>query len=145
MRNRKVWTCDFKGCNDFAQWCRKRNGNLLTLCTKHEADLARRHWGRRIDASELNEDDIRYLEGKERRKELAKKKPFEVRLYKLEDGWKIRIKDKQTDERRSFVIKHADLRRFDETFSDLEREGFSPKPSIDDYVKRLRNSVSSSI
>lgn len=40
-----MWTCDFKGCNDVAQWLREFNGQLLNLCTKHEAYLANKHLG----------------------------------------------------------------------------------------------------
>ena len=68
---RKIWTCDFQGCNEIAQWYRKRKGRLIKVCTKHEARLAREHWGRRVDFSELNDDDIRYLEWKEWKKELS--------------------------------------------------------------------------
>jgi len=134
-----VYTCDYKGCNDFAQWCRKQKGRLLTLCTKHETELARLHWGRNVDTSKLSKDDIRYLERKERKKEFAEKHPFDVRFVSLEDGTrKVRIRDKQTDEKRSFVLKDADYKSFFEIYEDLEREGFSPKPSIDEYMKRLR-------
>ena len=148
MRKRKIWTCDFKECEEIAQWYRKRKRELLKLCTKHEAYLARQHYGGSLDLSELNEDDIRYLEGKERRKEFAKRHPFDVRLYSLEDGttgFRIRVRDRETDEWRSFVLKKSDHGRFDENYRDLERKGFSPKPSIDEYVKSLRNGINGSI
>jgi len=45
---------------------------------------------------------------------------------------------RHTDEKRSFVIQEGELGRFNENFADLERKGFSPKPSIDEYVKKLR-------
>ncbi len=35
-RIRKIWEwkCDFKDCEEIAQWYRKRKGELLKLCTK---------------------------------------------------------------------------------------------------------------
>ena len=135
-----LWTCDYKGCDEFAQWCRKLKGKLLTLCTKHEAYFARKHWGKHLDVSQLDNNDIRYLERKERKKEYRKRHPFEVRLFSSEDGTrKVRIRDRPTDESRSFVLKDADFESFCETYKDLEREGFSPKTSIDEYVKKLRS------
>ena len=139
---KKLWTCDYKGCEEIAQWYRKWKGELLTLCTTHEGYFGRKHWGKHLDVTKLDEDDIRYLERKELRKELVKKKPFEVLLFPLENGTtKVRVVDKQTDETRSFVIKDSDHETFSETYRDLERKGFSSKPSIDDYVKRLRKGV----
>ena len=139
----KIWTCDFKGCDEIAQWYRKKKGELVKLCSKHYASLDRMRWGRRVEESELDEDDIRYLEEKEQMKESEKKDPFEVRLYELADEWKVRVEDRQTGEKRSFAIKNSDYEGFDEIYHDLQRKGFSPKPSIDEYVKRLRNGVSS--
>jgi len=136
----RMFTCDYKNCDEFAQWYRRFKGKLLTLCTKHEAEFARKHWGRSIDASELNNDDIRHLESKEEEKEYQKTHPFEVRLFSAENGTrKITIRDSETGERRSFILKETELGKFDDIYKDLEREGFSPKPSIDEYVKRLRN------
>ena len=133
-------TCDYKNCDEFAQWYRRFKGKLLTLCTKHEVEFARKPWGRSIDASELNDDDIRYLERKEEEKEYRKAHPFEVRLFSAENGTrKITIRDSETGEKRSFILKETELGKFDDIYKDLEREGFSPKPSIDEYVKRLRN------
>lgn len=138
----RTWTCDYEGCDEFAQWYRKLKKDLLKLCTKHEAEFARKHWGKDIHASELDDDDIRYLERKEEKKEYRKAHPFEVRLFSAENGTrKIKIRDSETGERRSFILKETDLGKFDEIYKDLEREGFSPKPSIDEYVKRLRNGV----
>ena len=134
-----VWTCDYKRCDDYAQWVREHKGELFTLCTKHHALLDRKKWSKHLDVSKLSEDDIRYLLRKERRKESARRHPFEVRDYPLDDGTiKVRIRDKQTGERRSFVVKPDEKRKFIESFSDLEKRGFSPKPSIDQYVKKLR-------
>jgi hypothetical protein len=58
------WTCDFEGCNELAQWYRKSKGQIVKLCTKHEALLARQHWGKRVDYSELSEEDMRRLKKK---------------------------------------------------------------------------------
>jgi len=55
------WKCDFKDCGEIAQWYRKRKGELLKLCTKHNVYLHKQHWGRHIDFSELDEDDTQYL------------------------------------------------------------------------------------
>ena len=68
---RRVWTCDFKGCDEIAQWYRRRKGSIFKLCTKHEAHLDRERW-KRLDESRLTNEDIRRLEAKERRKELEK-------------------------------------------------------------------------
>lgn len=62
---RKLLKCDFEGCNDLAQWYREFKGNLVKLCTKHEAHFSRKRWGRHVDLSELDEDDLRYLEEKD--------------------------------------------------------------------------------
>jgi hypothetical protein len=96
----RMCTCDYEDCDEFAQWYRRLKGKLLTLCTKHEVEFARKHWGRSIDASELNSNDIRYLEGKEEKKEYRKTHPFKVRFFLEEnETWKIRIRDSETDER----------------------------------------------
>jgi hypothetical protein len=138
----KIWKCDFEDCEEVAQWYRRGKGRLVKLCTKHEVYLSKQHWGKRVDFSELNEEDIRYLEGKERRAEFTKRHPFDVRFYPLEDKTtKIAIRDRQTGEWRSFIIKDSDIGKFGETYSDLERKGFSPKPSIDDYVKTLKEMI----
>jgi len=72
MKKSKVWTCDFKGCDEIAQWYRRWKGDLFKLCTKHEAYFARNHYGRRVDLSELDADDIDYLwEKEEEKKELG--------------------------------------------------------------------------
>ena len=135
-----VWTCDYEGCGEIAQWHRRWKGELFKLCTKHEAYFARKHWGRRVDESQLDEDDIRYLERKERRKEFAKKNPFDVKLFWLEDGIKVRIRDRRTGERRSFMLEGKYRERIREVNLDLQKE--TTKPSIDDYVERLRKTKS---
>jgi len=137
----KVRLCDFAGCDEIAQWYRKSKGQIVKVCTTHEALLARQHWGRRIDYSELDEDDIRRLETKVYWNEYEKKHPFEVMLTPSEDEREVKVHDLQTSEWRSFMIKGSDTERFDEAYRHLEKEGFDPKPSIDDYVKKLRNGV----
>jgi len=141
-----VWTCDFKGCDEIAQWYRKKKGKLFKLCTTHEAHLNRMHWGRRVDLSELNEDDIRYLERKERRKELAKKEPFEIETWlPLEDGTtKVSIRDRRTDERHSLMIEDTDLKKLFDILSSYDyremRKSFT-KLSIDEFVEKLRKNL----
>ena len=63
---RKILRCDFKGCNEIAQWYREWKGDLLKLCTTHEVYFAKNHWGRNIELSKLDEDDLRYLEEKDK-------------------------------------------------------------------------------
>lgn len=63
-RKTKILKCDFKECNEIAQWYREWKGELK-LCTKHEVYFARQHCGRSLDPSELDEDDLRYLEEKD--------------------------------------------------------------------------------
>jgi hypothetical protein len=140
---KKMWKCSFKGCEEIAQWYRKSKGQVIKACTKHEALLAREHWGRRVDYSELTEEDIRQLETQEYWTEFAKEHPFEVLLSLLEDGYKVRIRDRETGEWRSLVVKKSDMERFNERYSDLERKRFATKPSIDDYVEKLRNGATS--
>jgi len=140
---RKIWKCDFEDCNEFAQWYRVQKGQLVKLCTKHEAYLAKKHWGKHIDPSELDEDDIHYLEEKDYKEELAKEKPFEVLLFPLEDGWKVRIRDRRTNEWRSLMVKGTDeRRRFSETYGYLKIKGSISELSIDDYVKKLKDNIS---
>jgi hypothetical protein len=65
MKKRKLWKCDFKDCSEPAQWYRLYKGELLKLCTKHEAYLARQHFGCHLEFHELDEDDLTYLEEKD--------------------------------------------------------------------------------
>lgn len=137
---RKLWTCDYKGCDEITQWYRIWKGELLKLCTKHEAYLAREHYGKHLDLSELNEDDMCYLEEKEERKEFEKRHPFEVMLAPLENEmWKIKIVDRRTDEKHEFVIKDTkDKERLFEALIDFEKKKSSTELSVDEYVKSLR-------
>ena len=54
-----------------AQWYRVWKGELLKLCTKHEAYMARRHLGKALDSSELDGEDWAYLEEKDEPIELS--------------------------------------------------------------------------
>jgi len=65
MSKRKTWKCDFEECEEIAEWYRKMKGAPIKLCVKHEAYFARKHWGRPLDLSELNDGELRYLEEKE--------------------------------------------------------------------------------
>lgn len=94
---KKLWSCDYEGCEEIAQWYREYKGELLKLCTKHEAYFARGHWSKSLDLSELNEDDLRYLEEKDG--VLEKKGFFEVLLTRLEDGtYRVRVRDRESGE-----------------------------------------------
>jgi len=139
----ETWTCDFKGCGELAQWYRRSKGQIVKLCTKHKAYLARQRWGKRVDHSELSEDDMRRLKTKVYWNEYDKKHPFSVMESLVENGLKVRVSDIQTGEHRSFVVKNSDTETFGENFSKLERRGFVTKPSIDDYVKKLKDGTSS--
>jgi hypothetical protein len=55
---RKIWKCDFKDCDEIAQWYRYYKGKPWKFCTKHETEFARHNWGRRVDFSDLTEEDI---------------------------------------------------------------------------------------
>jgi hypothetical protein len=137
------WTCDFNGCDELAQWYRRSKGQIVKLCTKHEALLARQHWGKRVDYSELSEEDMRRLKTKVYRDEYKKEHPFDVRTEWVEDGWKVRVSDIQTKEWRYFVINKLDLEKLQDNHSKLERKGFDPKPTIEDYIKGLKYGVNS--
>ena len=135
-------TCDYKGCDDFAQWYREVDGQILTFCSKHEAECHRRRIGKKIDESKLDEQDILELEEKEREREHRLKKPFYVKQLSIENGIaKIRIYDRQTNERRLFSLKEEQLETFNQNYISLDKKGFSPKPSIEEYIKSLRNGL----
>jgi hypothetical protein len=71
MSEKKIaMKCDFRGCTEMVQWYRKYKGELLKLCTKHEACMARAHQGRSFDPKELNPDDWQYLIEKDEDDEL---------------------------------------------------------------------------
>lgn len=140
---RKMWTCDFEGCTEIAQWYRKSKGQIIKVCKKHEARLAKEHWGRRVDYTELDMEDMCRLETKELRSEFDKEHPFDVELSQLDDGRKVRVRDSQTREVRSFMVRSADMERFHENYRNLEKKGFFTKPSVDDYVEKLRSGMSS--
>ncbi len=142
-KRRKVWKwkCDSKGCEEMAQWYRRQKGKIMKLCTKHEAQLAKMHWGRRVDESRLTEKDRLNLRRKEWKRESAKRRPFETILFFQEAGIKVKIKDRRTDEWRSFVVGKDELERLHEVEIKLGQRGVLPKLSIDDYVKRLQDSL----
>lgn len=62
---KKSLKCDFEGCQEMVQWFRKYKGELLKLCTKHEAYMARAHQGRSLESEDLNPSDWQYLEEKD--------------------------------------------------------------------------------
>jgi len=140
LMGRKLWTCDFAKCDEIAQWYRIWKGELLKLCTKHEAYLGRERFGKHLNLSDLDEDDIHYLEEKEERKEFEKGHPFEVMLSPLGDEkWKIKIVDRRTDEKREFIIKETNEKeRLFEALTELEKRRSSTELSIDEYAKTLR-------
>jgi hypothetical protein len=139
----ETWTCDFEGCKEIAQWYRRSKGQIFKLCTKHEAILAKQHWGRRVDYSVLCEDDMRRLRTKVYWGEYHKEHPFEVVHSRLEDRWKVRISDVQTGEHCSFTLKDSDMKKFLDNYNKIEEQGFVPKPSIDEYVSKLKEGMSS--
>jgi hypothetical protein len=59
--------------------------------------------GKHVDV--LDEDDMHSLEEKVQRDKFTELNPFEVIIERLKDGTiKVRIKDRQTNETRSFII-----------------------------------------
>ena len=78
MAKRKMWKCDFEDCEEIAQWYRRYKGKLVKLCTKNETQLSKQHYGRRVDFSALNKNDIDYLQKKELRSEYFKEVPFRI-------------------------------------------------------------------
>ncbi len=103
--------------------------------------MNRERLGRHVDI--LDEDDMRSLEEKVLRDKFTELNPFEVIIERLKDGTiKARIKDKQTNETRSFIIMDSDFERLNKTYGDLEIKKSLPKPSIDEYIKSLRNGIS---
>ena len=65
-----VMRCDFIGCTEMAQWYRRYKGELLRLCTKHEAYMVRAHQGFSVESKDLTPDDRRYLIEKDEDDEL---------------------------------------------------------------------------
>jgi len=66
MSKRPTWKCDFKGCDEVAEWYRVQEGEIAKLCTHHNAEAGRRHWGKPIEYSDLTGEDIDYLKDKDR-------------------------------------------------------------------------------
>jgi hypothetical protein len=146
MANRKMWKCDFKDCEEIAQWYRVCKGKLVKLCTKHETQLAKQHYGRRVDFSELDEDDIHYLQEKESRFEYFKKVPFKIDWKIKEKIHYIDVKDRKTGEWRSFQIADDNWNRegSHKILEDLENGMFFSKPSIDEFVEILKKVITKS-
>jgi len=71
LKKKRFLKCDFRKCEEMAQWYRVWKGELLKLCTKHEAYMARRHLGKALDSSELDGEDWAYLEEKDEPIELS--------------------------------------------------------------------------
>jgi hypothetical protein len=142
--SRKMWKCDFKDCEEIAQWYRICKGELVKVCTKHETQLAKQHYGKRVDFSELDEDDIQYLQRKENHSEYVKKVPFKVDCKIKENTVFMDIKDRKTGEWRSFQIaeNNWDMDSFREISKDLEDGKFSQKPSIDEFLEILKRTIS---
>jgi hypothetical protein len=61
--------CDYEGCSEYVRRYRKWKGKVVKLCIKHNEQMSREHLGKQIDASELDEDDIRFLEEKTRKED----------------------------------------------------------------------------
>lgn len=139
MWTRHTWKCDVKGCEEIARRYREYKGELLKLCTKHEALFQEQHLGRHVDYLRLSEDDIRYLQEKEAEREFDRKYPFEESFLRLENGTqKIRIKDKRTDETRSLTINDEELESFNEACREMMKSESLAKCSIDEYIEGLR-------
>lgn len=139
----ETWTCDFEGCDEIAQWYRRSKGQILKLCTKHEALLSRKHWGRSVDYTELTEADMDRLRTKVYWAEYDKEHPFEVLMSKSAEQMKVRVSDLLTGEWRSFTIQTSDLEKLSDNQIKSERKGFVPKPSIDEYIRKLQDGISS--
>jgi hypothetical protein len=144
MEKRKLWKCDFKDCDEIGQWYRECKGEIVKLCTRHETILAKQHWGRRVDFLDLDEDNIRYLQGKEYHSELMKKIPFKILLRRLEDKTtQVEVNDRQTGKWRSFVISDTDnIEGLYMISDDLEKGRFTKKPSLDEFVNILKKAIS---
>jgi hypothetical protein len=77
MKKMKQWPCDFKNCCEIATWYRRWKGDLLKLCTKHEAYMRGKHYGRSVNESELDREDMAYLFEKAEKKERSKEVDLE--------------------------------------------------------------------
>jgi phage FluMu protein Com len=65
MSKRPTWKCDWKGCNEIAEWYRAQGEDLVKLCTHHYAELGKSRWGKPVDFSDLTREDINYLAEKD--------------------------------------------------------------------------------
>lgn len=145
MAKRKMWKCDFEDCEEIAQWYRLCKGKLMKLCTKHETQLSKQHFGKRVDYSELDKDDIDYLQEKESRSEYFKKVPFRIdcKYFPDEKMYYIDVKDRITGKWRSFKTGDSNwnLDGFQRINKELENGKFSHKPSIEEFVDILKKAV----
>lgn len=144
--SRKMWKCDFKDCEEIAQWYRYYKGELWKFCTKHETQFAKQHWGKRVDFSELDKDDIQYLQEKESHSEYVKKVPFKIDWKIKEKIHYIDVKDRKTGEWRSFQFADDNWNRDGsrKILEDLENGKFSSKPSIDEFIETLKKAITKS-
>ena len=139
---RKLWKCDFGGCDEIAQWYRVKKNDLVKLCTKHEAYLARQRWGKSIPESKLDERDIRYLQNKDR--DIAEMGYFDIRERQQKDGKvKLEIKDLTTCEKRSIVLENFDFTKFSDFYFEKKRQIIKSgvKPSINEHLKELLEAI----
>lgn len=65
MNKRRTWKCDFEGCKEIAEWYRIVKGTPVKLCTHHETHMRKQHMGKPIDYSQLDGDNMLYLEEKD--------------------------------------------------------------------------------
>jgi ribosomal protein S6E (S10) len=75
--------------------------------------------------------------------EYDKEHPFEVLMSKSAEQMKVRVSDLLTGEWRSFTIQTSDLEKLSDNQIKSERKGFVPKPSIDEYIRKLQDGISS--
>lgn len=135
---RRLWTCDWKDCNEIAQFYREYKGELLKLCTKHEVQSAKQHLGKHVD--NLSQDDIQYLQSKEERSQFLEKVPFTVRFNVLEGNSRlIEIQDRRSNIWRSFKVSDNDFdsEAFFKIYRDMENGNFAYK-SIDEFLTALK-------
>jgi hypothetical protein len=66
---RPLRRCDYKGCPEMVQWFRRYKGEILKLCTKHYAKMAKEHLGQSVEAKDLTSDDLEYLYEKDSEEE----------------------------------------------------------------------------
>ena len=140
MRSR-VRQCNFAGCSEISKLYRRSKGQLVDVAQSMKQCLPDNIG---VDAQTVLNwmtmiFDVWRQEHYE--SEYEKEHPFEVLQIPSEDEQQVKIRDLQTGEWRSFMIKCSDTERLDEMYCHLEKDGFDPEPSVDDYMKKLRNGV----